>query len=157
MLRNSRVQAVFWLDFLLLILMCALESVSFTGLILHEWIALGIVGLILIHLLLSWTWVSASTRRLTTAGAARTRVNFALNLTLFISVVTLLFSGFLISEVAVPTLGIQTLAGDIRWRSLHNTASTLTLIFVGLHLAINWDWSVASARKCLGMGPSSLR
>ncbi len=33
---------------------------------------------------------------------------------------------------------------------IHNRFSTLIVIFAGLHLAINWDWSVLAARKIFG-------
>jgi hypothetical protein len=151
MFRISRIHVVFWLDLTLLILMCALESVTFTGLALHEWLALAMIGMILVHLLLSWTWIAASSRRLIAARSSRTRVNYLLNACLFASAITVMFSGLLISEVALPGLGIKSAAGDMQWRHLHNRASDFVLILAGLHLAINWDWSVAAAKKCLGI------
>jgi len=144
----TRVQAVFFLDSTLLLGMCALESVSFTGLRLHEWLAITMVALILVHLLLAWTWIAASSRKLTAPKYGRTRVNYFLNACLFASAVTVMFSGLMISDVVLPRLGVASLAGNTRWLGLHNTASTIVLIFAGLHLAINWEWSVAAARKC---------
>ena len=129
--------------------MCALESVSVTGLSVHEWLALAAIGLILIHLLLSWTWIATSSRRLAAAHATRTRINYFLNACLFASATTVLFSGWMISEVAVPALGFSNAAGDFRWRHLHNQASTIVWLFAGLHLAINWNWFVAAAKRCL--------
>ncbi len=150
----SRVQTIFWLDAGLLVSMCALGSVNFTGLAVHEWLAVATMGLILVHVLLSWTWISASSRRLASAKAGRTRVNYFLNFCLFASAVTVIFSGVVSSEVALPALGIRSAAGDDRWRFIHNQASNFVLLFAGLHLAINWEWSVAAARKCLGIGAS---
>jgi hypothetical protein len=149
----SRVQATFWLDLTLLISICALESETFTGLSVHEWLALAAVGLILIHLLLSWTWIAASSRRLVAPNATRTRVNYFLNFCLFVSVITVLYTGWMISEVALPSLGIKIAPGDFRWIELHGRASTFVVIFAGLHLAINWDWSVAAAKRCLRIRP----
>lgn len=145
----SRIQMVFWLDLTLLVLMCAVQSVTFTGLSLHEWMAITIIGMIVVHLLLSWTWIDASSRRLASAKAHRMRINYFLNACLFASATTVICSGLAISEVALPALGLKTVAGDIQWRYLHNRASNWVLIFAGLHLAINWDWSVAAAKKCL--------
>ncbi len=146
----SRIQTVFWLDLTLLVGMCALQSVSFTGLSLHEWLALAILCPILVHILLSWTWIDASSRRLAAAQGARTRVNYLLNCCLFASVVVVIFSGVMISEVALPAFGIKSAAGNRAWTLLHNRTSSLVVAFTGLHLAINWDWSVAAAKKCLG-------
>jgi predicted ferric reductase len=150
----SRIQMVFWLDLTLLFLMCALQAVNFTGLFLHEWLAVATVGLILFHLLLSWTWITASSRRLAASNAGRTRVNYLLNFGLFASAITVVFSGLLISEVVLHAFGIRSAAGDPRWRYIHNRASNFVVLFAGLHLAINWEWSIAAARKCLRIRPS---
>jgi cytochrome b len=147
----SRVQLIFWLDVILLILTAALETVPFTGLTLHEWLGMAISLLILIHILLSWTWIAASSRRLTAPRAGRTRVNYLLNFCLFASVSAVIVSGLFISEVALPAPGIKTVAGDFGWGNIHGHFSDFVFIFVGLHLAINWDWSIAAARKCLGI------
>ena len=147
-----RIQLIFWLDVTLLILISALEVVPFTGLSLHEWLAIAIIFLILFHILLSWTWIAASSRRLAMPGSGRTRVNFLLNFCLFASVATVIFSGLVVSEVALPAFGLKTVAGDPGWRQIHGRFSDFVFIFAGLHLAINWDWSVAAAKKCLGIG-----
>jgi hypothetical protein len=150
----ARIQLTFWLDLTLLFSVCALEAITFTGLSLHEWLGVATTGLILFHLLMSWAWISASSRRLAAADASRTRVNYALNSCLFASAITAIFSGLVLSEVALPAIGIRSAAGNIQWRYIHNRASDVVLIFAGLHLAINWDWSVAAARKCLRIGLS---
>ncbi len=148
----TRIQLTFWLDLTLLISVCALEAVTFTGLSLHEWLGVATAVLILFHLLMSWTWISASSRRLVVPRAGRTQVNYALNFCLFASVVAAIFSGLALSEVVLPVVGIRSAAGNIQWRYVHNRTADFVLIFAGLHLAINWDWSVAAARKCLRIG-----
>ena len=44
-------------------------------------------------------------------------------------------SGILISEVALPELGI-TLRASSFWRQMHDTTATLTLILVPIHAAL---------------------
>jgi hypothetical protein len=56
----SRLQVVFWLDAILLISVCALETVPFTGMIAHEWLGLAVAGMIVVHLL-SWAWIASMT------------------------------------------------------------------------------------------------
>jgi cytochrome b561 len=152
-LRIPRVQLLFWLDVTLLLLTAALETVPFTGLTLHEWIGIAITLLVLIHILLSWTWIPASSRRLTAPRSGRTRVNYLLNFCLFASMAVVIVSGVLISEVALPALGIKATPDDFGWDRLHGRFSDFVVIFAGLHLAINWDWSIAAAKKCLGLRP----
>jgi len=44
-----RLKATFWLDATLLISFCALETVPFTGLVLHEWLGLALVGILVVN------------------------------------------------------------------------------------------------------------
>jgi hypothetical protein len=144
-----RLKMTFWLDVTLLISVCALQSVSFTGLVLHEWLGLGIVGMILAHLLLAWSWISSQSRRVFAAQSIRARVNYLLNLALFAGTTAVIFSGILISQEAVPALtGTKgTLEMDWRWDTLHNQFSQAVVILAGLHLAINWDWVFLAVSK----------
>lgn len=148
----ARLKTVFWLDAALLVSVCALETVPFTGLVLHEWLGLAIAGMILAHLLLSWTWIAAKTRQLLTRQSARTRVNYFLNLGLFACMTAVVFSGILVSQDAIPTLTGKPAADltiEFGWDSVHRRFSDFVLVLAGLHLAINWNWSVAAARKIL--------
>ena len=148
----SRLKLVFTMDAALLLSACALENVPFTGLKLHEWIALATGVLILVHMMLSWTWIVATLRRLTTPASWRARFNYLLNFCLFASTVLTLFSGVMLSEAALPVFGIRLASGDIAWRYIHNRFSNYFLLLVGLHLALNWDWASAAARRLLARG-----
>ena len=144
-----RLKITFWLDVALLISVCALQTVSFTGLVLHEWLGLAMVGMVLAHLLFAWSWIATQSRSLLAAQSARSRINYFLNLTLFASVTAAIFSGILISQKAIPVL-IGTKAApdmDWRWDTLHNDFSGAVLILSAFHLAINWDWVLAALLK----------
>ena len=144
-----RLRTTFWLDVTLLLSVCALETVPFTGLILHEWIGLVMVGMVLAHLLLSWSWIASQTRRFFARQSARARINYLLNLILFACITAVIYTGILISQKAIPALTGAKTAADIDWRwdSLHDWFSNFVIIFSGLHLAINWDWALAAGRK----------
>ncbi len=153
-----KLRFTFWLDALLLAVFCVLEEVPFTGLLLHEWIGLASAVMVIVHLLVSWTWIATSTRRFL-AASTRTRVNYVLNLTLFACMSILIFSGIIVSRYAIPAIIGHPGAGgawignvqmDYQWGVIHNRFSTFIVIFAGLHLAINWDWSVIAARKIFG-------
>ena len=149
----SKLRIVFWLDVSLLLSICAVETVPFTGMLLHEWLGLALAGMVVVHLLLSWTWIDASTRRFIRTQSNRTRFNYILNLCLFADVVLMIFSGIAISQKAVPALTrIKAGGADLGWEFIHNRLSDSLIILAGLHLAINWDWSLAAARKILSRG-----
>ena len=144
-----RLKMTFWLDVTLLVSVCVLQTVSFTGLVLHEWLGLAMVGMVLAHLLLAWSWIAAQSRCLFAAQSARARINYLLNLSLFASVTAVIFSGILISQKAIPTLTGTKAAPDMDWRwdTLHNQSSNAVLLLVGMHLAINLDWACAAGKK----------
>ena len=144
-----RLKITFWLDVTLLVFMCALQTVPFTGLVLHEWLGLAMVAMVLAHLLFSWSWIASQSRRLLTLKSIRARVNYLLNLSLFAAVTAVIFSGILISQKAIPTLLGTKSAPDMDWRwdTLHNQFSEIVVMLVGFHLAINWEWALAAGQR----------
>src|SRR5215471_8469190 len=137
-----RLRVTFWLDVTLLVSLCALQSVGFTGLVVHEWLGLALVGMVLAHLLFAWSWIASQSRRLVTLQPLRARINYLLNLVLFACVVAAIFSGILISQKAIPVMtGIPAAPEmDWHWDTLHNYFGGSVLLLTGFHLAMNWDW-----------------
>lgn len=147
----GRLKMTVCLDAALLVSICALQTVRFTGLVVHEWLGLAMVGMVLAHLLLAWSWISSQTRRLFARQSFRSRINYVLNLGLFATTIAAIFSGILISQKAIPVVTGTAAPADMDWRwdRLHNDFSGAVLILAGLHLAINWDWVLAAAEKLL--------
>jgi hypothetical protein len=150
-----RLKTTFWLDVTLLVSVIALQTVSFTGLVLHEWLGLAMVAMVFAHLLFSWSWIASLSRRLFAVQSARTRINYLLNLSLFAAVTAVIFSGILISQKAIPALIGTKAAPDMAWRwdFLHNLFSQFVVMLSGFHLAMNWDWVLAAAEKLFGRAP----
>jgi hypothetical protein len=149
--RPWRLKTTFWLDVTLVVSVCVLQTVRFTGLVLHEWLGLAMVGMVLAHLLLSWTWIATQSRRLIVERSLRSRINYLINLALFAAVTAVIFSGILISQKAIPTLSGARAAPEMDWRwdNLHNQFSVAALILSGFHVAINWDWLLAVVQELL--------
>jgi len=146
MITSPRRRFIVFLDTTLLIIFILLLSPRMTGLPLHE--VLGIIFFIpiIIHLLIAWPWIQNTTRRLFKTATRRTQFNFLLNTILFILLITELVSGFVISQVVLPNLGINTI-NDRSWRSAHNLPLNFVVLFAGFHIAINWRWIVAAFKK----------
>lgn len=117
-----------------------------TGMTIHEWLGIAFGAAIVTHLLLHWKWLVATTRRFFAKLPGRTRLNYLLNGLLFVAMTILIFSGLLISEEALPTLGIS-LQVDRAWRALHTLSSDAVLILVGLHIALHWKWIVTTTKR----------
>ena len=144
-----RLKTIFGLDVALLASVCALQTVRFTGLFLHEWLGLAMVGMVFAHLLFSWSWIASLSRRLFAVQSARARINYLLNLGLFAAVTAVIFSGILISQKAIPALtGAKAApALDWRWDTLHQQFSDAVLTLSAFHLALNWDWALAAVQS----------
>ena len=144
-----RLKITFWLDLTLLVSVCALQSVPFTGLVLHEWLGLAMVGMVSAHLLLSWSRIASLSGRMFAVQSARARINYLLNLSLFGGITAVIFSRLLISQKAIPALAGTQAAPDMDWRwdTRHNQFSQAVVLLSGFHLAINWDWAVAAGQK----------
>jgi hypothetical protein len=148
MLRN---RLSLWLDTLLFLAVCSLMVTIFTGIPIHEWLGIALVPALLLHLLLQWPWIATRTRRLAKPRTGRTRVNYCINLGLFLTMVATVQSGLVISRVAMPAV-LSGWTGDRRWGQVHGWASSALLLLLGLHIALNWDWIYAVVRRRIGVG-----
>lgn len=117
-----------------------------TGIPIHEWLTLaGIAGFIL-HLLLNWNWIIGLTRKLFKKVAAKARLHYILNWLLFIDGVLVMLTGFMVSEVVLPALGLPSYRNST-WRELHALTADTTFLLLALHLALNWDWVVTIFKR----------
>lgn len=98
------------------------------------------------HLLLHWSWIVAITRRFFTAATWNARLNYVLNALLFVVFTVALYTGLMISEVALPLIGVQ-LRHDGLWAQLHRLSSDAAVILIGLHVALHWRWIINTTRK----------
>lgn len=143
---SARSAAIFILDSLLLIAFILLLSPRMTGLPRHEFIGTAFVIPILLHLLIARPWVRGAVRNVVRTSHPRTRINLILNIILFVLIVIEIFSGLEISQVLLPSLGWLRV-DDRVWRQLHNEFLNWIRLFVGVHIAVNWNWVVGTFRR----------
>lgn len=151
----ARSRLDFWLDAVLLVAYTLAYSLGFTGIATHEWLGIGLGVVLLVHLTLHWDWVIRTTRKLFSPDG-RERFVWLVNLLLLVSMTLCIASGILISEVALPELGI-TLRASSFWRQMHDTTATLTLILVPIHAALDWRWIAGVARRFAAWRPGRSR
>jgi hypothetical protein len=75
-----------------------------------------------------------------------TRANYVLDVLLFVDMTIIIFSGLMISEHALPLLGLHSAPGG-NWRTVHELSANLAFVIVGLHLAFNWQWIVTAIKR----------
>ncbi|MFZ5912382.1 MAG: DUF4405 domain-containing protein [Chloroflexota bacterium] len=117
-----------------------------TGVALHEWLTVASMAAIITHLLLNWDWIVRLTKRFFTMPALRPRINYVLNLLLFIDVVLIMYTGVMISESFVPFFGLS-LPMDFSMRRLHDMTANIFVLLLGLHTALHWGWIVNAFRR----------
>lgn len=121
---------------------------QFTGITLHEWLSLVFLPVILVHIVLGWEWIISITKRFFTQLKGEVRFNYILNFLLFFFMVIVMFSGILISEEALPFLGIL-IKVNRSWVMLHEMSANLLMLTIGIHLAMHWKWIVNTTNRYL--------
>ncbi|HET7248238.1 MAG TPA: DUF4405 domain-containing protein [Gemmatimonadales bacterium] len=135
------------LDTTMFICFAALLSWRLTGVAAHEWLGLALIALILVHLIVHWGWVEAQVANAVRSWRRRRLTPFLLNAALFVAMGITLVSGIAISKVAFPN-GLSPEV-YLRWHGIHETATTFTVLILGLHVALNWDHIRGGIRRAL--------
>ena len=146
--KNTPVQTrtKFWLDIILFVAFLVTMDPRSSGIAIHEWLSLAMLAALTLHLLLSWDWIINISQRFFGKLGTQNRLNYILNWLLFIDGTLLIVSGVMISEVAMPFLGIR-LPEGFAWRRLHDMSANLGLLMLGLHTALHWSWIVNTFRR----------
>jgi cytochrome b561 len=119
-----------------------------TGVAIHEWLGLAVGAAVITHLLFHWSWIVGVTRRFFGKVNWGSRLSYLLNALLFVAFTAIIFTGVMISEVAMPLFGVQ-FERDGLWTMLHRFASDASVFLIGLHVALHWRWIVSVARRLL--------
>ncbi len=117
-----------------------------SGIAVHEWLGIAFGAAIIAHLLLHWKWIISTTRRLFSRAVRQARLNYFLNTLLFIDITLVVFTGLMISRIALPSLGIY-LGGSFLWRGLHSLTANLSLVLISVHVALHWRWIVETIKR----------
>lgn len=134
-------------DGVMLVAFGALQSWRLTGVPAHEWLGLAFLLLAVTHLLIHGRWVESRAPKLVRDGSLRGRASVLLNLLLGIAMTTAITSGFFMSKVLLPNQLTPAAYGS--WHRLHEQSSNLSLLLIGLHVALNWDLIAGGIRRAV--------
>ena len=137
------------LDTGMLIATIALIDPRASGLTIHEWVGIILGAVLVVHLTLNWQRVIAVTRMMVANLPRETRINQILNGLLFVFMAVAIGSAIAIYEGTLPTLGILT-SGSRVWQNVHGLSANASLILIGAHLAMNWQWVMRTVRQIAG-------
>lgn len=139
------------LDSILLLVFLTIYEEHATGITIHEWGALALAGIAVVHILLHWKWIIAFGKRFFQNIRSDIRLNYILNIVLFIAFTAVTFSGLMMSEAVLPALGIRPPEGGF-WHFLHSLSADITLGLVALHIALHWKWITSTIKRLVFPG-----
>lgn len=148
---RSLTQIKLYVDIFLLIGFILVNMPQSTGIPVHEWVSFLFILPLILHILLDWKWVVSVTKRMFGRLPGEVRVNHILDLVIFIMMVLAMFTGTIISEAALPTIGIN-FTIDPFWQSMHDLTANLTMLLIGIHLAMHWSWIKSAFNRYIFKG-----
>jgi len=152
--KMSSNQRKLYVDIFLLISFVLVNIPQATGIPFHEWASVLFIVPLLVHILMDWQWIVNITKRMFGKLPGEVRFNHLFDLIIFIMMTLALMTGFVISEAALPALGIHVII-DPFWSTMHDLTANLTMLLIGVHLAMHWKWLVNSSKRYLGWGKAS--
>ena len=144
--RSHHALRLFLVDFAVFAAFVLVMNVPLTGLAVHEWLGIAIAVGLVVLLVLHTNWIVTTTRRFFAATSWRNRFNYLMMGALFVAFVSVIASGLIISEVALPWIGITTNPPSF-WVWLHLASVSAVLWLTALHVALNWKWIATTARR----------
>ena len=144
--RNNRTLRLYAVDALIFVLFALVLNVPLTGLAVHEWIGIAIAIGLTTHTVQHTNWVVTTTRRMMSATSFQNRVNYLLMVGLFIGFVSIIVSGLMISEAALPWMGV-TPPGSPFMLWLHLASVGWVTWLTVIHVAVNWRWIVNTSDR----------
>lgn len=143
-----------WIDVAAFVVFVVVSAPGATGVPLHEWISAVLFGVVIVHLVIHWEWIVEVTRRVFKRLPGETRVNQFMNVVIFVMMNAAMITGIMISKEILPTFGV-TLQMDRFWRALHGVAADLSVLMIGVHLALHWKWIVNAFKRYVLRRPNS--
>lgn len=119
-----------------------------TGLAIHGWLGILIGVATVVHLVQHGSWILTTGKYFPVSTSFMNRLNYVMMGMLFAAFATIIVSGLVISEVALPLIGVVPVGGD-SWIWLHVSSVVATVWVTALHVAFNWRWTVCALDRYL--------
>ena len=144
--RLSRTLKLLIVDASLFTVFLLVMNVPLTGIAIHEWLGIAIAAGLTLHLIQHGDWLATVTKRFRNATSMRNRLNYLMTGLLFVAFVSIIVSGLVISEAAMPWLGVA-MSQSAFWLWLHLVSVNFVLLLTALHIALNWQWIIANLSR----------
>lgn len=148
-----RARTRFMLDIALAIGLVAAYRPTWTGVSLHQWLSIAIIGPLLLHLLVNWQWAVRVLSTFFQRLFSTSRVNFVVDSALLVSVVAVMLSGFMVSVSILSFFGVRS-SNELVWHAVHLWSANATIALFALHAALHWRWFLGVAKRMV-TGPAA--
>ncbi len=132
-------------DVTLLVAFLAAYYPSATGVPLHELLCLAVIAPALFHLVVNWEWVAHTSSAVFTKIRATSALNLVVDGVLFLATVTVMVSGFMVSQTLAGLVGVTT-TPDEAWHVIHSVSADVTMLAFLAHAALHVPWFVRTVR-----------
>jgi small-conductance mechanosensitive channel len=126
------------------LLLCAF-AYRITGDAAHEWIGVSVFVLFIAHNIINRKWYKNIFKGTYTI---RRIVMTSVNLSLALTMATLILTGLLISRTVLAFLQ---LSGGMALRQIHTTAAYWGLLLIAVHIGLHWGMFINAARNMTGI------
>ena len=137
-----------FVDLLIFVVFLIVYEEKATGTALHEWLGIALGLIFIIHIILHWEWLVAKTSHFFSRMKTESRINYILDMLIYLGFTTIIFTGLMISESFLPTFGFNAVRGH-SWQNIHHVSVNITLFLTALHFALHWQWIVKNFRRYL--------
>lgn len=139
-----------FLDIALALAFVVEMEVGFTGQLYHEYLGVAITVVFIVHIALHWRWIVQVSKQIIhrLLHLHESRFKYLVNVVVLVDIAFSIISGILISNTLGFYLPMNGQLYEIL-RYLHIGSSRLSLLLIGLHIAVDWRWIVANVRRNL--------
>lgn len=129
-------------DILMTITLLIQMAYHLTGDLAHEWIAVGIIVLFIVHHILNWSWI----RNIGKGKYNAIRIfQTGINLLTFLSMTGVIISGIMMSRHVFFFGAVG--GGQGFARTLHHISAYWCFVFMSLHIGLHWSMIIGMVRK----------
>lgn len=142
-MKKSMVKII--LDIVMVIAFVLLYKKMLFGLAFHEIAGICVCLLFIVHKLLNWNWIIAVSKNLFNKKTPRkVRVQYIVDVLLFIDMTALLVTGIGINKTISSTLAFLPKSASV-W---HYFTAGLALILIGVHVGLHWGMIKNKLKSC---------
>jgi hypothetical protein len=123
-------------DIIMFITMILLMYLSFTGIVIHEILGIGVFILFFIHKAFNFKWIKAITKSMVDGNNINKSVKwkYILDVLLLIDIILITISGIFISQI----LFVNLIRVSFNWSDLHHFFSAVGFLLIILHILLHF-------------------